>query len=90
MTVVLVENGEIKQVWRDVETPAELKKKYDLSGEGYRAVPDAIAGQIEVNGKFENPVVAHVPQPAPDHNAAIRALIAGDDVAAQAAMDKMD
>ena len=30
------------------------------------------------------------PQPAPDINAAIRALIAGDTVAAQAAMDKME
>lgn len=30
------------------------------------------------------------PQPAPDRDAAIRALILGDTVAAQAAMDKME
>lgn len=90
MTVALVENGEIKQVWHDVKTPAKLKEKYDLYGAKYRAIPDAVVGQIEANGKFEDPVVVHIPQPAPDRDAAIRALIAGDLVAAQTAMDKME
>ena len=90
MSVALVEGGEIKQVWRDVKTPAELRGKYGLFGAGYRAVPNAVVGKVEVNGKFESPVVPHVPRPKPDRDAAIRALIAGDAVAAQTAMDKME
>jgi len=90
MTVASVESGVIKQVWHDVKTPAELKKKYSLSGAGYRAIPNAVVGQIEQNGGFVDPLATHVPQPAPDRDAAIRALIAGDIIAAQAAMDKME
>ena len=90
MPVVLIKGGKVKQVWRDVKTPSELKSKYGLFGAGYRAVSDAVVGQIEQGGIFVDPIVPHVPRPAPDRDAAIRALIAGDAVAAQAAMDKME
>ena len=95
MTVVLVEGGEIKQVWRDVKTPAELKKRYGLQGVGYRAVPEAVVGQIEQNGGFVNPPpTPRVPQPNPDLITATQDIIdaltaSGMDMTdAQTAMDR--
>ena len=68
MTVALVENGEIKQVWHDVKTLVDLGTKYGLSGLGYQDISDAIAGQLEQgDGSFAAPP-PHIPTSAEIEN----------------------
>ena len=61
----------------------------DVTGEG--KVPMSAQEEAETRVEWAaNDAKAKVKNPKPDLAAAIRALIAGDMVAAQAAMDKME
>lgn len=89
MAVVKIEGGVVVQRWKDVDRLDDFRAKYP-DETGNIAEADAVPSSIHRGGKvFERPIPSpRKPKPQPDINAAIQALIDGDTVAAQAAMDE--
>lgn len=60
MAVCKIESGEVVQIWRDVNTLADLARKYGFSGPEYR-VADAVPGYRVSGGAVVPPPPREVP-----------------------------